>query len=963
TDPQQFYYLPNDRARVADSGKGLQLVIYTEAIDQEPDFSLSEDHAGGFLTLEVELGPSPDEVAQLRSEIASVAGGGEVHLSEVPFTDGNVTLYLLSQTGAAASGQPRGFEVSVVGSTKPSLFGRQNAVFSARLGGKAANVLYETLRKSADPQVVVTYDLQFLALRPAYNLEIEIDFKQTFHYLRQRIGVNALVASVDLDLMTQEMINTGSIVIREIDYTGKAAASSPIAGQGGILQLVKDLMSPTLFTTLPVPTPDYRALPDSATSALNTPGGTNQILSASGGGAERRPVTAGTDLALSHTTLGGGQTAGAAVPVSLTVTPAAGVTVGTAKVLYRVRGSGAAYQELAMTGGGTPGTTPPGGSTTTPPGGSTTTPPGGSTTTPPGSSTTTPPGGSTTTPPGGATTTPPGGATTTASSLVGSPTATATTPPSPAPAGGGTTTPAATTATGPFTASIPGQASGVTVEYYFRVTGQKGTASVTQTLPADQPEANPLSYTVGSSQQSGVSLKVPQTNGPLIGYSLSSIDVTQQVRRTFTLNRSEAVTQHYHPSGALGHDSIGAQFDAARQITRVALGEGPFKILVIQALAGFDFATNFIRTARVHIEYGTNPNGPGPLHAVDIVLTKDQTRGQTQFFADDSGSQAYSYFVEFTYDHERVVGASGQAIRSQTFTNQIGRSITVDLARHSPLIPVEVIAGRLNFLEGIIQQVQVRVAPTAAAEGRIIVLSPTNSRDILYVLPADPAHPVYFMRQTFFFKDESTTVERADMVDTQVVVNEPSDLIFRMIPQWVDPWNLTKEILVDASYTHLDGARERATLHLKPDTPRSEFAILLRPNDPHEWDAVPRFLMNAGEPIAASPQHYVTNEPFVGLTQSGLRVVAVELLEDPSIFSSAGLLAIKVSLGHDVTDPAQPAAALLLKASRTSGSIVVPGVAAGAPVSVAVDLLRHGLPPTHTTMTLGPAETTLYVTL
>jgi hypothetical protein len=503
----------------------------------------------------------------------------------------------------------------------------------------------------------------------------------------------------------------------------------------------------------------------------------------------------------------------------------------------------------------------------------------------------------------------------------------------------------------------------VTIEYYFRVTGTKGAAAVTQTLPADQAEANPLSYAVGSTQQSGVSLKVPQTNGPLIGYSLNSIDVTQQVKRTFKLNRSEAVTQHYHPSGALAHDDIGSQFDAAQQITRVALGEGPFKILVIQALAGFDFATSFIRTATVHVEYGTNPNGPGPLHAVDILLTRDQTRGQTQFFADDSGDQSYSYFVELTYDHDRVVGSAGQAIRSRTFTGQTGRSITVDLARHSPLVPVEVIAGRLNFLEGIIQQVQVRVAPTAAAEGRTIVLSPTSGRDLLYVLPADPAHPVYFMRQTFFFKDESTTVERADAIDTQVVVNEPSDLIFRMIPQWVDPWNLIKEILVDASYTHLDGQHERATLHLKPDTPRSEFAILLRPNDPQEWDAVPRFLMNAGEPLAASPQHYAANEPFVGLTQSGLRVVSVELLEDPSVFTSAGLLAIKVSLGHDVADAAQPAVALLLKASRTAGSIVVPGVAAGAPVSVAVDLLRHGLPPTRTTMTLGPAETTLYVSL
>ena len=92
--------------------------------------------------------------------------------------------------------------------------------------------------------------------------------------------------------MTQSMINEGKITVREVDFTGKGSENSPVAGEGGILKLVRDLMSPTLFTTLPLPTPDYRALPDSATRALETGGGTKAFLT-NGDAAARRHEAAG----------------------------------------------------------------------------------------------------------------------------------------------------------------------------------------------------------------------------------------------------------------------------------------------------------------------------------------------------------------------------------------------------------------------------------------------------------------------------------------------------------------------------------------------------------------------------------------------------------------------------------------------------------------------------------------------
>lgn len=982
-----FWYLPRNSAQISEKGKGLNFVAYTEDLTNVPDFSLSEDRAGGFLTLEVELGPSEAELEEIRAQLASQAGVGNITLTQVPFKDGSVTLYILGQSGGQSDGSPKGFNVSVAGSTKPSLYGNQTAVFSVRLGGQAANVLYETLRKASDPQAVVTYDLEFLGLRPAYNLEVTIKFKDTFQYIRHRIGANLLLASVDLDILTQEMMNKGTITVREIDYKGSSTTNSPISGEGGILKLIRDLMSPTLFNALPIPTPDYRALPDSATNALSTHSGTNQFLSVGG---RRAPITVGNDLRLTHTPVAGGQAIGSAAQVNLDIVSATGVNDQIeVKLRHRIKGESKEYREVTLTrvtgqsgasgtgsptssgtstggttsGSGTSGAGVPSGSGTSAGTGAAGGNASGTGTTPTSgnSGTNTPPSGtgsgSGTSESGGSGATTGSASAGTGSNTTGSGSGTGTSATGTGAAGGQTEG-----AEQKFSGSIPGQPSGKTVEYYFSASSTKNGNRITQTLPEDSPERNPLSYSVGAEQQSSVSLKVPQTDGPLIGYSLRMINVEQLVERTFTFNRTEAEVQHYHPSGILSRNGIGPDFDPSKQITRVQIGEGPFKLLIIKVQAGFDFSVRHILSAKVHIEYGVSRTGSGPMHALDVVLTKEKPNGQVQFFADDAGTQEYSYFVEFTYDPDRVVGVSGEAIRSQMFTSVKTHSITVDLDLHSPLIPVEVMAGVINFREGIIKQVQVRVAATKTAEGRIIVLSADSARDLVYVMPADQSNRVYYMQQTFFFKDDATTIERQNVTDNQVIVNEPTDLVFRIKPKLIDPWNLIKEALVDATYQHSDGEREIVTLHCEKEGPASEFAVLLRPGDRREWNMAPRFVLKEGEPVTAQSKHVTESEPFVGLTQAGLRVAGVELL-DASVFDDSQLQGIKTTFGGDLSDATLPVVTVLLRKARTNANLIVPGLFAGAPVSVAIEPIFKNQPAQRKVMTLGPSETTAFVTV
>jgi hypothetical protein len=978
SNEEHYWYLPRDQARVADGGRALSFVAYSEDITRLPDFSQDEDHAGGFLTMEVELGPDPAEVEQIRTELAGRVGRN-VTLSQVPFTDGTVSLFLLSQTGAGSEGTPKGFEVTVGGSTKPSLSGRQAAVFSARLGGKAANLLFETLRSKADPQAVVLYDLQYLAVRPSYHLEVEIDFKETFSYLRHRIGLNLLVAAVDLDLMTQEMMNDGKITVREVDFTGRGNPGSPIAGEGGILKLVRDLMSQTLFTTVPMPTPEYRALPDSATRALESASGTKAFIT-TGEGTPRTPVTVGSDLKITHTPLHAGQTPGGAVDVSATVEPATGVTGTTVKLLWRTPAGSGNFQELPMTRNTAPGTptTPPAGGATPPAGGAT--PPAGGATPPAGGAT--PPAGGATPPAGGAR--PPGGATPPAGGATppaggATPPAGGATPPaggaSPPPSSGihlsSNPAPGVSLSSGnppagdtTYTARIPGQPSGATVEYFIRATGTKAGAAVTQSLP-EAGNTAPLSYTVGavSPQQSGTQLKVPETNGPLIGYSLRSMEVSQQIKRKFRLDKAEAGIEHHRPVGQLSANQIGPSYDPDKQVTHVLLGQGPFKVIVIPIQAGFDFDKNAVRAATVHLAYGRRPDG-APLHALSVTLTRDQPRSQVQFFADEQGTQAYDYWVDFTYDPERTVGLTpGAPSQSPRFRGVTDRSITVDLDKHSPFVPVTVQPGMLSFENGLVRQVQIRVAPSASGEGRVIQLTSGSPGETVMVMPSDPVKRSYFLSQQFFFQDGSTTVDKPEAVDTQVVVNEPNDLIFKMVPQLADQNNLVKEALVDAVYRHATGKEVRSTLHLTSEHPRQEFAVLLAPGDPRQWQAGFRFVMNVGDPLEARPQTVQISEPLVTLKGAGFRVVSVALLDEAIFTSDRDLLGVKVTLGRDVNDPAAPSIGLMLRSTRISGSLVVPELAPDAPVSVAVEVLRRGQPGQRLTSLLAPSEKELFVQL
>jgi hypothetical protein len=411
----------------------------------------------------------------------------------------------------------------------------------------------------------------------------------------------------------------------------------------------------------------------------------------------------------------------------------------------------------------------------------------------------------------------------------------------------------------------------------------------------------------------------------------------------------------------LSADGIGPNFNPDTQITHVRLGEGPFKVIVLKYRAGFDFDAQRILAATVHVEYGNRSGSSEPLHVASIRLTKDQPQGQVQFFADDQGTQSYRYSVEFVFDAEHLVGAVDpqSGIRSAVFENETRRDITVDLERHSPVIPVTLRTGHLDFDAQVLRQVQVRVAPTAETEGRTIKLDAPNQTGQINVLPV-AGRRGYFMSQTFFFRDDSTQIDVDDAKDSEVFINEPDGVVFRMRPQFVDPYGLVDRMLTDLVYRHADGEEERATLQLDSERPSSESAVVLREDDPRSWSAIYRFVMKDGPPLTGPRLEFDIAQPFANLTTARFRVVKVDLL-DPAIFVPGDVLAVRVVLGVDPDDTTLPSATVMLRQGSTASSVVVPGAGLGQPVEARIDVIRRGVAPERSNATLSASEDSLFL--
>ncbi len=205
-DPLQFYYLPmmphlttKEDELTGQAIPQIQLIKYRGAAG-----------GGGFLNFDVNLGIDQDRLEEIRQELRQIHRLDELpRIAPVPLLDGTVKLMMLgkesgNQTTTSENNQPQ-FVIQMNHAAKPALFGSNQASFSVALD-EAGIVVVEKAMEGALLPIGIIYSLDYLALRPAYSVKLNVDWDRTQHHLQESFGFDSFIFSAQIDKVVDKLI-------------------------------------------------------------------------------------------------------------------------------------------------------------------------------------------------------------------------------------------------------------------------------------------------------------------------------------------------------------------------------------------------------------------------------------------------------------------------------------------------------------------------------------------------------------------------------------------------------------------------------------------------------------------------------------------------------------------------------------------------------------------------------------
>ena len=253
-DPEQWYYLPSTpHLTVTRDGSGREI----------PSFLLlaliGEDTPGGLLSFDCNIGLTQRQIDSLAQKIGNAEGlANTPRLAPVPLVDGTVRLVLLgTQTGMQA-GEPAAaspFVESVIHHAKPSLYGENQAAFSAMLTPQG----YAAVRGSLDGAIMpvaVVYSLDFLGLRPAYSITLVVDWDRVQKHLDESFSAKVLVLSTEISRAVDELVESKAITLTADTFVTEDT-EGVIDRRDAALAQVRAMITDTFFqSSLPPWTPE-----------------------------------------------------------------------------------------------------------------------------------------------------------------------------------------------------------------------------------------------------------------------------------------------------------------------------------------------------------------------------------------------------------------------------------------------------------------------------------------------------------------------------------------------------------------------------------------------------------------------------------------------------------------------------------------------------------------------------------
>jgi hypothetical protein len=131
----------------------------------------------------------------------------------------------------------------------PELYGDNQAAFSVALDQYGVTVIEQALAGNMAP-VGVVYSLQFLGLRPAYTVHLNIDWDRVQKHMDEHFGVNTLFTSIDIDNAVDKLVESRAIVLEADTFVPEGEdTASIISSRDRALNEVRDMITDAFFTS------------------------------------------------------------------------------------------------------------------------------------------------------------------------------------------------------------------------------------------------------------------------------------------------------------------------------------------------------------------------------------------------------------------------------------------------------------------------------------------------------------------------------------------------------------------------------------------------------------------------------------------------------------------------------------------------------------------------------------------
>lgn len=246
-DPLQFYYLP--------MMPKLTLLTDPKTKKRIPQIQVIKFRGraggGGILNFDCNIGVEQDVLDDIRAEVKRLNRLSQTpRLAPVPLVDGTVKMMLFgTQTGETPTEETpdKQFVLKIDQAASPALYGNNQAAFSVRLDQDGVVMLDKALMGEMSP-IGIVYSLSYLALRPAYNVKLVIDWDRVQKHMNENFKSSVFFSSTEIDKTVDELIDKRFIDLQVDTFVPEGDDSAGIISRRDqAVNEVREMMTDSFF--------------------------------------------------------------------------------------------------------------------------------------------------------------------------------------------------------------------------------------------------------------------------------------------------------------------------------------------------------------------------------------------------------------------------------------------------------------------------------------------------------------------------------------------------------------------------------------------------------------------------------------------------------------------------------------------------------------------------------------------